>query len=183
MASVGGPTSELTRTREVSEELHFLDAQVLARLLRAREVSAVHVMEAFLGQIERVNPRVNAIPTLRPREELLEAARKADRELARREPRGALLGLPIAVKDVTLTKDIRTTYGSRIYQDFVPNADELYVERFKQAGAIIIGKTNTSEFGAGSQTFNEVFGTTHNPWAKGGPQTEHRHQRQWCPHC
>lgn len=143
--------------------LHFTDARVLARLIRSRAVSAVEVMTAFLDQIERVNPHVNAIPTLRPRNELLEAARAADVALAQRQSAGPLHGLPLAVKDLVATKGIRTTYGSRIYQDFVPDADELYVERFKAAGAIIIGKTNTPEFGAGSQTFNEVFGATRNP--------------------
>jgi amidase len=145
-------------------ELNFLDAQRLVALLRAREVSAVEVLQAFLAQIERLDSRVNALPTLLPREELLAAAAAADRQLARGAEPGALHGLPIAVKDLTLTRGIRTTFGSRIYRDFVPTTDDLYVERFRRAGAILIGKTNTPEFGAGSQTFNAVFGATRNPY-------------------
>jgi amidase len=121
-------------------------------------------MVSFLAQIERVNPLVNAIPTLLTRDELLEAARAADGRRARRDVIGPLHGMPVAVKDLTPTRDIRTTFGSPIYRDFVPGADELYVERLRQAGAIIIGKTNTPEFGAGSQTFNRLFGPTPNPY-------------------
>lgn len=146
-----------------ADALNYLDARALAQLLREREVSAVEVMVAFLDQIERVDPHVNAIPTLRPREELLAEARQTDRLLARGST-GALCGLPLAIKDLSLTKGLKTTFGSRIYADFVPDSDELYVERCKRAGAIIIGKTNTPEFGAGSQTFNAVFGPTRNPY-------------------
>jgi amidase len=151
------------KSEQDPEGLHYTDAQTLSRLIRSREVSTVEVMTAFLDQIERVNPRVNAIPTLRPRDELLDAARAADAALSRGEITGPFHGMPLAIKDLVATKGIRTTFGSRIYQDFVPDTDELFVERFKRAGAIIIGKTNTPEFGAGSQTFNEVFGTTLNP--------------------
>ncbi|GIT15370.1 MAG: hypothetical protein CM1200mP36_11260 [Gammaproteobacteria bacterium] len=94
----------------------------------------LEVMEAFLGQIERVDSQVNAIPTLRPRSELLNEARQADRALARGDEAGALFGLPLAVKDLSLTRGLRTTFGSRIYQDFIPDSDELYVERFRQEG-------------------------------------------------
>ncbi|MGE4658053.1 MAG: amidase family protein, partial [Gammaproteobacteria bacterium] len=133
-------------------------------MLRAREVTATEVMEAFLGQIERLDPVVNAIPTLRSREELVAEAHAADSLLADGLVAGPLHGLPLAVKDLALTSGIRTTFGSPIYRDFVPESDELFVERFRSAGAIIIGKTNTPEFGAGSQTFNEVFGVTSNPY-------------------
>ncbi|HKA16939.1 MAG TPA: amidase [Blastocatellia bacterium] len=145
-------------------EICFKDAVSLARMIREREVTALETMNAFLAQINRINPLVNAICTLVDEEELLEAARKADEQLTRREPVGVLHGLPHAVKDVIPTAGIRTTFGSRIYKDFVPTTDELIVERLKEAGAIIIGKTNTPEFGAGSQTFNEVFGATRNPY-------------------
>jgi amidase len=150
--------------KQDSDGLHYTDAHTLSRLIRSREVSTLEVMTAFLDQIDRVNPHVNAIPTLRPRDELLEAARAADAVLARGEITGPFHGLPLAIKDLVATKGIRTTFGSRIYQNFVPDSDELFVERFKRAGAIIIGKTNTPEFGAGSQTFNEVFGATRNPY-------------------
>src|SRR6266542_1049452 len=145
-------------------ELCFKDAVDLSRMIRAREVSASEVMTAFLSQIERVNPKVNAVCSFIGEEAALNAAKKADDKLAKGEPVGPLHGLPHAVKDLALTAGIRTTYGSRIYKDFVPAQDALFVERLKAAGAIIIGKTNTPEFGAGSQTFNEVFGATRNPY-------------------
>lgn len=145
-------------------ELCFKDAVDLARMIRDREVSATEVMIALLDQIERVNPRVNAICTFIGAEAALGAANAADERLARGEPVGPLHGLPHAVKDLALTDGVRTTFGSRIYRDFIPGEDALFVERLKAAGAIIIGKTNTPEFGAGSQTFNEVFGATRNPY-------------------
>jgi amidase len=120
-------------------------------------------MEAHLAQIERVNPKVNAIVTLLP-ERALEHARRADESLARGDEIGPLHGLPIAHKDLVWTKGIRTTFGSPIFADFVPDQDEIIVERLRSAGAITIGKTNTPEFGAGSQTFNAVFGETLNPY-------------------
>jgi amidase len=141
----------------------FMTATELARRIRARELSARAVMEAHLTQIERVNPTVNAIVTLLP-ERAMAGARAADEALAHGAAVGPLHGLPIAHKDLILTKGIRTTYGSRIYADFVPDQDMLIVERMRTAGAITIGKTNTPEFGAGSQTFNDVFGATLNPY-------------------
>jgi len=144
-------------------ELCFSTATELAQRIRAKEVSACEVMTAHLAQIERVNPQVNAIVTLLP-ERAMEGARAADAALARGESVGPLHGLPVAHKDLFLTKGIRTTYGSRIYHDFVPDQDMLIIERMRAAGAITIGKTNTPEFGAGSQTFNEVFGATLNPY-------------------
>jgi amidase len=144
-------------------EICFLTAADLARRIRARDLSAVEVMEAHLAQIEHVNPRVNAIVTLLP-ERALEGARAADAALARGEANGPLHGLPIAHKDLVPTRGIRTTSGSPIYKDFVPDEDALIVERLRRAGAIAIGKTNVPEFGAGSQTFNPVFGATLNPY-------------------
>ena len=120
-------------------------------------------MRVHLEQIERVNPMVNAIVTLLP-ERALEGARMADGAIASGQPVGSLHGLPVAHKDLLVTKGIRTTFGSPIYQDFVPDTDAILVERLRAAGAITIGKTNTPEFGAGSQTFNPVFGATRNPW-------------------
>jgi amidase len=144
-------------------DICFMTATELARRIRAQELSAREVMEAHLTQIERVNPTVNAIVTLLP-ERAMAGARAADEALAHGAAVGPLHGLPIAHKDLFLTKGIRTTYGSRIYADFVPDQDMLIVERMRHAGAITIGKTNTPEFGAGSQTFNEVFGATLNPY-------------------
>src|SRR5919201_2706061 len=144
-------------------DLCFMTATELARRIRAKELSAREVMEAHLTQIARVNPTVNAIVTLVP-ERAMAGARAADEALAHGAAVGPLHGLPIAHKDLFLTKGIRRSYGSRIYADFVPDQDMLIVERMRAAGAITIGKTNTPEFGAGSQTFNEVFGATLNPY-------------------
>jgi amidase len=140
-----------------------MTASEMADRLRRKELSAREVLAAHLAQIERVNPRVNAIVTLVPERAMVQAA-EADERLARGETIGPLHGLPVAHKDLQDTRGIRTTYGSPIYADHVPSEDTLLVERFKRAGTIMLGKTNTPEFGAGSQTFNPVFGATRNPY-------------------
>ncbi|MBI3492040.1 MAG: amidase [Acidobacteria bacterium] len=144
-------------------DLCQLSAVELARLIRAKDLSARDVVTAHLQQIERINPKVNAIVTL-VSERAMARARDADEALARGAVIGPLHGLPIAHKDLQLTRGIRTTFGSPIYKDFVPTDDSLLVERVRAAGAILVGKTNTPEFGAGSQTFNPVFGATLNPY-------------------
>lgn len=138
-------------------------ATTLAARIRAKELSASEVMEAHLARIEKTNPLVNALVTLVP-EEAMAGARAADERLARGEEVGPLHGLPVAHKDLTPTKGIRTTFGSPIFSDFIPDVSALSVERLRKAGAITVGKTNTPEFGAGSQTYNEVFGETLNPY-------------------
>jgi amidase len=150
----------------VTSDICQLSAVELARLIRAKELSAREVVAAHLAQIDRVNPGVNAIVTL-VAERAMERARLADEELARGREVGPLHGLPIAHKDLQPTNGIRTTFGSPIYQEFVPQEDSLTVERLRLAGAIAVGKTNTPEFGAGSQTFNPVFGSTLNPYDRG----------------
>ncbi|MFG1611698.1 amidase [Nonomuraea wenchangensis] len=140
-------------------ELHYLSATELAGLIRTRQVSAVEAVRACLDRIDQVNPHVNAIVTLAA-EQALDAAKAADA----REPDGPLHGVPVAHKDLVDTAGIRTTYGSPVYADHVPDRDELIVERLRAAGAISIGKTNTPEFGTGSHTVNEVFGATRNPY-------------------
>jgi amidase len=141
-------------------ELCFTPARKLAQMLRLRKVSATEVMRAFIAQIERVNPKVNAIVTFLP-----EAGLKAAKVLDRKKSfHGPFAGLPIAIKDVIMTKGVRTTWGSLVHKDHVPTEDHIMAERLKAAGAILIGKTNTPEFGAGSQTFNAVFGVTRNPF-------------------
>ncbi|MBW2078328.1 MAG: amidase [Deltaproteobacteria bacterium] len=145
-------------------EICFMTANELARRIRAKELSAKEVMEAHLAQVERVNPKVNAIVTRVPYEKIMSRAQDADEAIARDEQVGPLRGLPIAHKDLVPTKGLRTTWGSPIYKDFIPDHDGLIVERLRRAGAICIGKTNTPEFGAGAQTFNEVFGETFNPY-------------------
>ncbi len=146
-----------------TNELCFLSAAELVRLMHGGELGAGEVMEAHLAQIDRVNPQVNAIVTLLP-ELAMAGAAEADNRRARGEQLGPLHGLPVAHKDLVPTKGIRTTWGSPIFAEFVPDQDAILVERMREAGAITIGKTNTPEFGAGSQTFNEVFGATLNPY-------------------
>lgn len=146
-----------------SPEICFLTAVEMAALIRQKKLSAREVMAAHLKQIERLNPKVNAIVTL-VGEQAAENARKADEAQARGAALGPLHGLPVAHKDLVETAGIRTTFGSLIFKDHVPAQDAILVERIKRAGAIAVGKTNTPEFGAGSQTFNRVFGATHNPY-------------------
>jgi len=144
-------------------DICFLSAVEMASLIRRKKLSARELLAAHLKQIERVNPKVNAIVTL-VADQAMEAARKADEAQAKGAALGVLHGLPIAHKDLMETAGILTTYGSPIYKDNVPSVDTIPVERIRRAGAITIGKTNTPEFGAGSQTFNKVFGATKNPY-------------------
>jgi amidase len=137
-----------------------LDAGDLAAALAARRVSAREVMSAFLDRIEAENPRLNAIVSLRSRNDLIAEAEAADGA----GPTGPLWGLPLAVKDMVATKDIRTTWGSPVYADHVPKADDILAARLRAAGAILIGKTNVPEWGQGSHSFNPVFGATLNPY-------------------
>ena len=139
-------------------------ARDLASAIRRRELSAREVVGWHLDRIAAVNPRINAVVSLRPEEALAEAD-AADHRAAAGEPVGPLHGLPIAIKDLEDTAGIRTTYGSTMFADHVPAVDGLLVQRLRAAGAIVVGKTNTPEFGVGSHTFNEVFGPTRNPWA------------------
>ncbi len=144
-------------------DLCFTPAVVLARLYRARRVSPLEVTEAVLAQVDAVNPQVNAIVTL-AREQALAAARAATARLRRGAALPPLFGVPVTIKDLTPTAGIRTTWGSKVYEHHVPAEDALVVQRLKAAGAIVLGKTNTPEFGAGGNTFNPVFGPTRNPW-------------------
>lgn len=152
------------------DDLVFKPATELAGLIRSRQLSAEELMRATLAQIERVNPQVNAVVTLLPENELLAKARAADDAVAEAHRHGTqaslgvLHGLPTVHKDLAQTKGVRTTFGSRIFADFVPEVDSLIVSRQREAGALMLGKSNTPEFGAGSQTFNEVFGKTRNPY-------------------
>jgi len=146
-----------------ADELCDLSAIELAARIRRKQASAREVVAAHLARIERINPKVNAIVTLVAERALAEAAR-ADELTARGGPLGVLHGLPVAHKDLVDTAGIRTTRGSLFYKDLVPAQDALIVQRIRAAGAITCGKTNTPELGAGSQTFNAVFGATRNPY-------------------
>jgi amidase len=141
-------------------------ATELAELVRTREVSAAELLAAHLDQIERLNPHVNAICTL-DAEGAAAAAARLDAELASGAPPGPLAGLPVAVKDLVDVAGMPTTRGSPIYRDAVADHDDLMVARMRAAGAVIVGKSNVPEFGAGSHTFNPVFGVTRNPWDLG----------------
>jgi amidase len=145
------------------DDLCDLTAIELAARIRRKQVSAREVMTAHLARIERVNPKLNAIVTLVAERAMADAA-KADEAQARKRPLGPLHGLPVAHKDLVDTAGIRTTKGSPFFRDNIPDRDALIVTRMRTAGAITLGKTNTPEFGAGSQTFNTVFGATHNPF-------------------
>ena len=140
-----------------------MSAAALAWRIRRRDLSAREVLDAHLERIARVNPQVNAIVTLTA-ESARARAQALDEAAAHGEFAGPLHGLPVAHKDLLETRGIRTTYGSPIFEDHVPDFSALLVERAQHAGAVTIGKTNTPEFGAGSQTFNPVFGATRNPW-------------------
>ncbi len=147
-------------------DLTFTPAVELLRLYRARKVSPLEVMRAVLDRIDRVNPRVNAVVTL-ARESALREARRATAMLRRGAKLPPLLGIPVGIKDVTPTRGIRTTHGSKLFEDHVPTEDALVVERLRAAGAVVIGKTNTPEFAFGPNTVNAVFGATRNPWDLG----------------
>ena len=141
----------------------FMSAIEMARLIRTKKLSAREALAAHMKQIERVNPKVNALVTLAA-EMAADAAAKADEMLAHKQTLGPLHGLPVAHKDLLETRGIRTTFGSPLYKDYIPAEDDIVVDRMRRAGAITIGKTNTPEFGAGSQTFNKIFGATRNPY-------------------
>src|SRR5262245_5666640 len=144
-------------------DLCFTPAVELSKLYRARKVSPLEVMQAVLARIDAVNPAVNAIVTL-TREAALREARRATAGLRRSSTLPLLFGVPVGIKDVTQTKGIRTTFGSKLFEGHVPDEDALVVQRLQNAGAIVIGKTNTPEFAFGPNTVNSVFGATRNPW-------------------
>ena len=164
-AILGGSTLPAVEEPIVDDlELAYTSAVDLRRLIADRVISPVEVTEALLRRIEQVNPVVNAYVTVAA-DQALAAARTAEQAVVRGEPLGPLHGVPVSLKDLTPTAGIRTTYGSRLYADNVPAEDALEVARLKQAGAIVVGKTNTPEFGAGPNTLNALFGATRNPWS------------------
>lgn len=135
----------------------------LARLIRERVISPVELLDAHLAVIEQLNPKLNAIVTLAA-EQAREAARLAERAVMNGEEIGPLHGVPVAIKDITPTAGIRTTFASSLYRDYVPAEDAEVVRRLKAAGAIVLAKTNTPEFACGAFTDNALFGPTRNPW-------------------
>ncbi|MBH0238947.1 amidase [Methylobrevis albus] len=148
--------------------LHYRSATDLAGLVARGEISAVEVMRAFLARIEELNPQLNAIVSLLPESAALALAEAADRARAAGEPLGPLHGLPTAVKDLNHVKGFRTSFGSPVHDhDPVATRDAAMVAKLRDAGALIIGKTNTPSYGVGTLTFNDVFGITRNPWDLG----------------
>src|SRR5215217_2279122 len=147
-----------------SSDLCFMSARELASLIRSRRLSARELMAASLQQINRLNPKINAIVAKLDDDKCLALANEADRLIARRKTVGLLHGLPVAIKDLEPAVGFPFTRGSPIYKDNMPREDSLVVERLRRAGMIIIGMTNVPEFGMGSHTYNRVYGTTLNPY-------------------
>lgn len=142
-------------------EISRLSATEIRNLIQRKELAPVEVVETCLEQVEYFNRQINAICTLN--EKALDDARELEKNSSKNKM-GLLHGLPVGIKDVTPVAGIRTTFGSTLYRDYVPEEDALIVRRLKEAGAIILGKTNTPEFATGGNTFNEIFGRTRNPW-------------------
>jgi amidase len=152
----------INQTVSAPDEITALDALDLSAAIEAKKYSCVEVMRAYLDRINEVNDRFNAIVALQDEDDLLKQAKKADADLAKGKRHGWLHGIPQAPKDLALTRGITTTRGSSLFKNFVPDEDTLIVERARNEGAIIIGKTNTPEFGLGSHTYNAVYGATGN---------------------
>jgi amidase len=145
------------------ESLTRKSATELAALIRSRRLSPRELLDAHLGVIERVNPKLNAVVTLAA-DHARDAAQQAEAAVMRGDDLGLLHGLPVAIKDTTRTAGIRTTFGSPLFADHIPEEDAEVVRRLKAAGAVVTAKTNTPEFATGANTVNEVFGATRNPW-------------------
>lgn len=160
-AVANGRTPKRPRSVPATDDLAAAPAAEVARLVRLRKVSPVEVLEACLARVEARNGEINALVTLNPR--AMGDARALERRIARGEKPGALAGVVVGIKDVTPVAGLRTTYGSPLYANNVATEDALVVKRLRDAGAIILGKTNCPEFAAGGNTFNEVFGPTRNP--------------------
>jgi aspartyl-tRNA(Asn)/glutamyl-tRNA(Gln) amidotransferase subunit A len=146
-----------------NDEYSQLSAVEIARRVRAREISAAEVTAVALATLDAAEPRIHAFATV-AREQATLAAAEIDARIARGEDAGPLAGVPVAIKDLVMTKGLRTTFGSRLYADFIPEDDDIVVERLKRAGAIVIGKSNASEFGFGAHGNNLVAEVTRNPW-------------------
>ena len=154
----------VTKQASCFESIVDMPAYELSTQIHTKKVSCKEVMGSYLDHIDRVNPEVNAIVALQDRDGLMRQAEEKDTELAKGKSDGWMHGFPQAIKDLEETKGIPSTFASPILKDYIPTADSILVQRMKDAGAIIIGKTNTPEFGLGSHTYNNVYGTTGNPY-------------------
>ncbi len=141
-----------------------MPAWELSKSIHAKTVSCAEVMQAYLDQIDEINPKVNAIVSLQDRDGLMHQAEEKDKNLQYGRSEGWMHGFPQAIKDLEDTKGIATTYACPVFKNYIPEADSLLVKRVKGAGSIIIGKTNTPEWGLGSHTYNNVYGVTGNPY-------------------
>ncbi len=147
-----------------SVDICRMSALAIAEAIRTKKISPVEIMDVVLRRIEKLNPKVNAFCALGIESSRRQAA-EAEKAVTRGDRLGPLHGVPVSIKDLIFTKDFPTTGGSRIYADFIPQQDAIVVQRLKAAGAIIIGKTNTSEFGwTAAMSDNPLFGLTRNPW-------------------
>ena len=144
-------------------ELMFLSAHEQRRLIAEKAISSVEMVEASYRRITELEPQLNAFITL-DEEGALSTARKADEQLAKGKNLGVLHGVPIAVKDLEVTKGLRTTLGSTFFKNWIPDYDSVAVERLRATGAVILGKTNTPEFGNREETFTDIAATCNNPW-------------------
>jgi aspartyl-tRNA(Asn)/glutamyl-tRNA(Gln) amidotransferase subunit A len=146
-----------------ADDLAGLDAETIVRLVKAKEVSPVETTEAAIGAMERLDPLLHAfsVPAI---DQARATARILEARLMDGEDIGSLAGVPVGIKDLILTKGLRTTFGSHLYADFVPTEDDVAVARLRAAGAVILGKTNAAEFGYGGFGHNPLFPTTRNPW-------------------
>ncbi|MFO7795942.1 MAG: amidase [Promethearchaeati archaeon] len=145
------------------EDICYLPAYEMFEKIKTQELTSLEITEAIIERANNINKKINAYCT--PTFDLArDMAKKADMAVKKGETLGILNGIPTSLKDLSLTKGIRTTFGSKIYEEFIPNVDSVYVKRLKNAGCVILGKTNTPEFGFKGVTDNEIFGTTKNPW-------------------
>ena len=158
--------SDQTRAQDTvtgGEDLCFMPATVVATAIRAKKVSPVEVINAVYARIHKINPRINAFCTLTEEHARL-AAKEAEAAVMRRDRLGALHGVPVSIKDLVITRGVRTMFGSRIRENYVPDEDAPCVAKLLGAGAIVIGKTTTPEFGFKGVTDSPLTGITHNPW-------------------
>ncbi|MFW9785563.1 MAG: amidase [Candidatus Heimdallarchaeota archaeon] len=145
------------------EDICYMSAYHMADMIKRQELTSVEITETIIERIQRINPIINAYCTL-TFDLAREMAKKADEAVKKGEKLGLIHGVPTSIKDLVFTKGIRTTFGSKIYENFIPEEDEVVVKRLKDAGCVILGKTNTPEFGWAGVTYNLIFGDSLNPW-------------------
>ena len=147
----------------MDKELCYMPALEMAEAIRKQDISCTEIVDEILERIEKINPKINAYCTVLT-DEARKTAKEADKAVKQGKRLGPLHGVPVSIKDLIFTKGIRTTFGSKIFENFIPKRDAIVVQRLKAAGAIILGKTNTPEFGYKGVTDNLLFGVTRNPW-------------------